>query len=108
MFLGSGVIPAMSGATDDRMAEAIEASDVVIICISRQYKESANCRQEAKYANDLFKRGKLHIVYVMMDQNYHTRSSPDSVNGWLGIMVSCISLFCRIYVLILICVVVGW
>jgi hypothetical protein len=36
---------------------------------------------EAKYANDRFKKGKLKLIYVMMNQQYHTRSSPDSVDG---------------------------
>jgi hypothetical protein len=84
---GSKILPPMAGATDERMAEAVELSHTIIICVSNQYKSSANCRQEGKYANTLFKRGKLNIVYVMMDQKYTTVSSPDYVDGWLGIMV---------------------
>jgi hypothetical protein len=37
---------------------------------------------EAKYANDRFKKGKLKLIYVMMNEKYHTRSSPESVDGW--------------------------
>jgi len=60
------------------------------------YPYTYTCRQEAKYANDLFKKGKLKIIYIMMDANYHTRSAPDSVNGWLGIMVSVLGVVCVI------------
>ena len=84
---GSSILPKMAGATDERMAEAVEMSHTVIICVSSQYKSSANCRQEGKYANAFYKRGKLSIIYVMMDANYTTVSSPNYVDGWLGIMV---------------------
>jgi hypothetical protein len=60
------------------MAEAIEAANVVIICVSKQYKESANCRMEAKYANQRLKKGKLKIVYVMMQEEYTTVSCEDT------------------------------
>ena len=50
-------------------------------------KESANCRMEAKYANDLAKRGRVKIIFLMVDATYHTRSQPDYVDGWLGFMV---------------------
>ena len=84
---GSSIVPAMSGAVDDRMAEAIEASYAVIICVSPQYKESANCQMEAKYSNVLYKKKKLSIHYVMMDSNYHTNSDPVCVDGWLAFMI---------------------
>jgi len=67
----------MSGSTDERMAEAIEASSMVVICVSKQYKESPNCRMEARYTNQLCKKGKVKIVYVMMQQEYTTVSEPD-------------------------------
>jgi hypothetical protein len=62
-------------------------SYAVIVCVSRQYKQSSNCRMEAKYANDRFKRGRLKLLYVMMDAQYTTRSEPECVDGWLGIML---------------------
>ena len=34
---------------DDAMAEAIEQSSAVIVCISPAYKRSANCRMEGKW-----------------------------------------------------------
>ncbi len=85
---GSQCVPAMSGSTDDCMAAAIEHSHTIIVCVSRAYKASANCRMEAKYANDMNKRGKVQLVFVMMEQDYTTRSSPEYVDGWLGLMIS--------------------
>jgi hypothetical protein len=84
---GSQCVPAMSGSTDDCMAAAIEHSHTIIVCVSRAYKASANCRMEAKYANDMHKRGKVNLVFAMMEQDYTTRSSPEYVDGWLGLMV---------------------
>jgi hypothetical protein len=84
---GSQCVPAMSGSTDDCMADAIEHSHTIIICVSPAYKASANCRMEAKYANDMHKRGKVKLVFVMMEQGYTTRSSPEYVDGWLGLMI---------------------
>ena len=69
------------------MAEAVEASCFVVICVSSSYKESANCRMEAKYAGIRKNKGLLECVYVMMDKNYTTCSSPKSVDGWLGMRV---------------------
>ena len=84
---GTAIVPAMSGDTDDRMAEAIEASSFIIICISPAYKNSANCRIEAKYSAARSKKGLLKIIYVMMDKDYTTHSSPRCIDGWLALMV---------------------
>lgn len=85
---GSQLLPHMCGSTIERMAEAVELSSVVVVCVSKQYKESANCRMEAKYANRLASMGNIDgIIYVMMQEAYTTHSQPDSCNGWLGIMI---------------------
>ena len=47
---GSSIVPPMSGSVDERMAEAIQCSDIVVICVSAAYKKSSNCRLEASYA----------------------------------------------------------
>ena len=39
----------MKGATVDMMALAVEGSEVMLIGVSRAYKESSNCRMEAQY-----------------------------------------------------------
>ncbi|XP_078572363.1 uncharacterized protein LOC144859530 [Branchiostoma floridae x Branchiostoma japonicum] len=63
----------MGGSTLQAMAEAVENSVVVLICMSQKYKESPNCRTEAEYTFQLRKQ----IVPLMMEGKY----KPD---GWLG------------------------
>ena len=65
----------IGGSTLDAMAKAVENSSVVLVCVSERYKESPNCRAEAKYAFQLRKE----IIPLMMQRNY----MPD---GWLGII----------------------
>ena len=69
------------------MAAAVEASSHVVVCVSREYKNSANCQQEATYARQFEKKRKLKIIYLMMQSDFTTVSQPESVDGWLGIMV---------------------
>ena len=83
---GSSIVPSMSGDTDSRMAEAIEASATVIICVSPSYKESANCRMEARYSGARCKKGLVQLVFVMMDSNYTTHTT-DSVDGWIAFLI---------------------
>lgn len=56
---GSSIVPRMSGSMQDRMAEAIERSHTVIICVSREYKVSASCRLEANYAYQRQQKGSI-------------------------------------------------
>jgi hypothetical protein len=35
----------------------------------------------------MHKRGRVKLVFVMMEQGYTTRSSPEYVDGWLGLMI---------------------
>eukprot|EP01041_Mallomonas_annulata_P005683 gene5683-11469_t len=82
---GSALVP---NCREDTMSAAVEHSYAVVIFVSLAYKQSANCRMEAKYCNQRYNRGHLkQIIYVMMDPNYHTRSSPQQVDGWLGFMI---------------------
>ena len=67
----------MHGQTMAAMANAIENSEFVFICMSDAYKQSAYCQSEAHYA---FERRCLLIPLIMKS---HYR--PD---GWLGILVS--------------------
>ena len=39
----------MGGSTLEAMAKAVENASVVLVCVSRRYKESQNCRSEATY-----------------------------------------------------------
>ncbi|XP_067664576.1 uncharacterized protein [Haliotis asinina] len=66
----------MGGSTLQAMAEAIENASVVLIAMSRRYKDSPNCRAEAEYA---FSQRKS-IVPLVMELKYR----PD---GWLGMIL---------------------
>jgi hypothetical protein len=69
-------IESMKGSTVDAMSAAVEDAAVVVICISRAYKESANCRMEAQYAL----QREVEMVPCMMEEGYR----PD---GWLGMIL---------------------
>ena len=66
----------MKGATVDTMALAVEGSAVVLIGVSRAYKESSNCRMEAQYAL----QKKKVLVPLMLTQGYEA-------DGWLGLLL---------------------
>ncbi|XP_072019557.1 uncharacterized protein [Amphiura filiformis] len=66
----------MRGDILDAMADAVEKSDVILICMTERYKDSTSCRSEAKYAS---KKNK-HIVPLLLEADY----DPD---GWLGILL---------------------
>ena len=85
---GSLLMGSMSGATEDVMSEAIERSCVVIMCISKEYKESANCRLEGKYSQQLYKKGKCRLAFVMMNEDYTTVSKGQGVDGRLSFLPS--------------------
>ncbi|XP_078615831.1 uncharacterized protein LOC144884404 isoform X1 [Branchiostoma floridae x Branchiostoma japonicum] len=69
-------IDRMGGSTLQAMAKAVEGAAVVLICMTRKYKESANCRGECEYARE---RG-TDIIPLKMEDSYR----PD---GWLGFLV---------------------
>jgi len=69
-------IEEMQGSTLQAMADAVERSCIVLICLTQKYKESPNCRSEAEYTNKLRK----HFIPLMLESNYQ----PD---GWLGILL---------------------
>ena len=63
----------MYGSTLQSMATAIESSEIVVICMSNPYKQSAYCRSEAEYAYTRQRK----IIPLVMEKKYR----PD---GWLG------------------------
>lgn len=65
----------MHGSIVEAMAEAIEKSRFVLICMSSNYKKSGNCKAEAEYAFNQ----KSKIIPLMVEANY----KPD---GWLGLI----------------------
>jgi hypothetical protein len=88
---GSSLLgPMSSSGTDmyETMGQAVELSALVILCISRKYKESGPCRGEALYAHSERNEKRLDIAYVMLEEDYTPISRPDRCNGWLGPMLS--------------------
>jgi hypothetical protein len=65
----------MFGSIIERMAEGIENSEFILMCMSSSYKKSLNCQAEAEYA---FKR-KKKIVPLMLELRY-------KADGWLGLI----------------------
>lgn len=66
----------MRGSTLEAMAEAVDNACVVLFTMSAKYKESANCRLEAEYAQSQ----KKVMVPINMDPRYRC-------TGWLGMIV---------------------
>ncbi|XP_072020954.1 uncharacterized protein [Amphiura filiformis] len=61
---------------DDRMAEGVEHASAILMCFSKKYQESVNCKKEAQYASFC----KKPIVPLKYDD--HTP------RGWLGILIN--------------------
>lgn len=64
------------------MAEAVEKSEFVLLCVSDSYKRSVYCQAEAEYAF----RCKKHLLPCIVRQGYRA-------DGWLGLVIGS-----RIYV----------
>jgi len=58
------------------MADGIDTSDLILMTISPQYKDSPNCRLEGQYAA----QQKLPIIPLMMEKGYAPK-------GWLGLLL---------------------
>ena len=63
------------GSSLESMANAIEESSCILICMTERYKQSANCRLEAEYS---ISKNKL-IVPLILERAF----KPD---GWLGLI----------------------
>ena len=85
--LGSTVCGKMSGASDEKMAEAVEKSHTVLVFVSKEYNASVNCKKESKYAHQRRDKGKVNIHYVMMQREYTTVSKPDCIEGQVGLWI---------------------
>jgi hypothetical protein len=62
------------GSSLEAMADAIEESTIVLMCMTEKYKQSVNCRAEAEYAFQC----KRPIIPLIMQKDY----MPD---GWYNI-----------------------
>lgn len=66
----------MRGSTVDSMAAAVEGACFVLIGVSREYKESTNCRMEAQYAM----QRDIPTVPLLLEEGYRA-------DGWLGMLL---------------------
>lgn len=66
----------MSGSTVEAMADGLDSASLVVVDISPQYKESANCRLEGMYAM----QRRLPLVPIMFEERY-------TPTGWLGLLL---------------------
>ena len=66
-------VESIHGSSLESMANAIENSMCVLICMTEKYKQSSNCRAEAEYAFSINKP----IIPLIMQSNYQP-------SGWLG------------------------
>lgn len=57
----------------DKMSEKIEQSNIIIICMSRNYKQSNYCRAEIQHAH----KKNLKVIPIIIEENYQT-------DGWLS------------------------
>ena len=69
-------IEQMTGSTVDSMALAVENAEVMLIGVSREYKESTNCRLEAQYAM----QREVPTMPLMLADGYRA-------DGWLGMLI---------------------
>ena len=83
---GSNLVRKMMGSSMDVMAKAIEVADVVIIFVSRAYRDSYNCKLEGRYAQVRERANLVKILFVMMEEDY-TPESNCGVDGWLGMLI---------------------
>ena len=65
------------GSSLESMANAVEKSECVLMCVTEKYRQSLNCQAEAQYA---FRLNKC-IIPLIMQPGYH------SVKGWLGFII---------------------
>ena len=70
-------IDKMSGNIYKKMSEAVETSDLIIVCMSDKYEMSENCNRELQYAQDLRKK----IIPIKLEKAYKP-------HGPLGLIVS--------------------
>ncbi|XP_072035924.1 uncharacterized protein [Amphiura filiformis] len=67
------------------MANAVEKADVILLCVSRAYKGSANCQTEANYSYGL----KKPMIPLLVEADY-------KADGWLGALIA-MKLYTRAY-----------
>ena len=66
----------MKGSTVDAMSDAVDNAEVILFCVSLEYKESANCRLECQYGH----QQEVSMIPLMMEEGYRP-------TGWLGLLL---------------------
>ena len=61
----------MSGDIYDKMAEAVEGSSVLLVCMTSKYEKSANCERELKYATEKKKK----LIPLHLEKEYKSGGS---------------------------------
>ena len=56
----------MSENIYERMAEGVEESSIILLCMTKKYESSENCKSEYNYAKDCKKR----IIPIYFERNY--------------------------------------
>lgn len=67
----------MHGSLMERMAEAIEESENILVCMSSDYLKSQPCQSEAEYAY----RRKRRFIFIKVEPKY-------TPNSWLGLLLA--------------------
>ena len=61
----------------DRMAEGVEESSIILLCMTKKYEKSDNCKKEYNYADECKKR----IIPIYFEKKF-------TADGALGLIIS--------------------
>lgn len=72
-------------------SRCIKSSVAVVLCVSKPFKDNRNCKAFAQYASEQARKlndaNRIELIFVMMQGDYTTQSSPFRVDGWLKHMI---------------------
>eukprot|EP01034_Spumella_vulgaris_P026641 gene26641-33249_t len=81
---GSTLVDAVEDGSSSTLKEALRRAHTVIVCISKEYKLSANCRMEATIAKKLLASGTVKsILFVMLQEEYTTDGKYVGQEPWM-------------------------
>lgn len=86
---------------DELVLAAMETSCVIIIGVSRSFKNSITCQRIARHSLKLQAEKKsVAVLYALLQGDFTLMSIPEKVTGWLGhmlkvqIQILYISMYC--------------
>jgi hypothetical protein len=91
---GSSILPApLLPENIDHISHVIDKSYAVIVFLSSEYKENTLCRIEGNlaYNKAMTATGPSsspQLIYVMLNEQYTTRSHPRQIDGWLTNLIN--------------------